>query len=81
MITGQIPYDEIFGIDEHGDDIFHHPHVYAHFNPGYGPFSNGIYANLVTYNPTRESYPARREDQIKYFPDTYPDIDDNGEPL
>lgn len=79
-VIGLIPYDDILAIDEHGDKYFHHPHIYVRFDPKYGPLSGGAYGKLVTYNPTRKSYPANREDQIEYFPSVYPDIEDNEEP-
>jgi len=75
-----IPYDDILAIDEHGDEYFHHPHIYVRFDPKYGPFNGGVYGQLVTYNPTRKSYPANRENQIEYFPSAYPEIENNEEP-
>ncbi len=73
-VIGQIPYDDILAIDEHGDNYFKHPHIYVRFPPKNGPWSDGAYPRLVTYNPTTESFPAHRKDQIKYFPDVYPEI-------
>lgn len=79
-VIGLIPYDDILAIDEHGDKVFHHPHIYVRFDPERGPFSAGAYGKVVTYNPRRKSYPANREDQIEFFPSAYPEIEDNEKP-
>lgn len=74
-VTGLIPYDDILAIDENGDEHFSHPHIYVRFDPKYGHFSGGAYGEVITYNPVKKSYFVNKEDQIKYFPKIYPNVE------
>jgi hypothetical protein len=74
-VVGLIPYDDILAIDEFGDEGFRHPHIYLHLDPKHHSFFSIVYPRIVTYNPTRESFRVYLEDQIKYFPSIYPEIE------
>jgi hypothetical protein len=73
-IDGFIAYDDILAIDERGDVVFEHPHVYVRFSGG-TPFSAGIIGTIYTYYPERKAYRVLLEDQVKFFPESYPDIE------
>lgn len=72
-VIGVIPYEDILGIDEHGDENFPHPHIYVRFDSKHGPFIGG-YREVTTYSPVKKSYFVNKEDQIKFFPDIYLDV-------
>lgn len=73
-IIGLIPYDDILAIDEDGDEMFPHPHIYVRFDIEFGPFREGAYTDLSVGGHYGRSVHAERENQIKYFPKTYPDV-------
>lgn len=75
-VIGLIPYDDILAIDENGDDIFPHPHIYVRFDKKAGTFIAGAYADLSVSGSNGRTASAEKENQIKYFPSTYPDAEE-----
>ena len=80
-IEGHVPYEEIIAIDEKGDECFRHPHIYVRFDPS--PFKGGVEGIVVTYDPARRvvchAKGEKDENRITFFPDTYPEIQEEGE--
>lgn len=73
-IIGYIPYEDIMLIDENGDPIFPHPHIYVRHDSEWGPFSMTS-ENLVSGPIHRRiRIEVEEKNRIKYFPNTYPDI-------
>jgi len=75
-VIGLIPYDDILAIDENGDEACPHTHIYVRFDNEAGPFRDGAYADLSVGGRHGRTVHAERENQIEYFPSTYPDVEE-----
>lgn len=71
-----LAYDKILAIDEHGDRLFPHPHIYVPFYIKDGPFESFQLVTLKTVAPPYDELRFPDEKNIvKYFPDEFPRAD------
>jgi hypothetical protein len=70
-----LPYESIVDIDEHGDQYFSHPHIYALFPASNHPFLAGEYHFLHPMTSFEQDIYMKEEDRTKFFPDEFPEAD------
>jgi hypothetical protein len=67
-ITKVIPYEAILAIDEAGDDVCRHPHIFVGPQDDRGPFLPYEYATLETVHEPRRWADPIRENRVERFP-------------
>ncbi len=75
-----LPYERILDIDEIGDSIFEHPHVFASWDDvKMGPFAKYNLITVETSGLDHQSIDPQDENRIKFFPETFPDLESTTE--
>lgn len=63
-----VPYERVIAIDEDGDNIFPHPHIYIPFVREHGPFESTEYVTLKTVGGEGTKIYPEIQNRIEYFP-------------
>ena len=75
-IVGFVRYEDILAIDEDGDEMFPHPHIYLRFDPEFGPFQQGVIVDLAVGGRFGRTASAEEKDRVEFFPKSYPDVEE-----